>query len=318
MRRLNNMNKFKLATCCMIDKNFGYKSTTKKAFLKNKDYKKLVSIWTHNIHKTKEAFNFLLNQPEVYHYFRVSSSIFPLSTLPEVEQYFYDWFESDGKKLTNDIGKSVLDIDNNFRAVVHPDQFVVVNSKKDSVVQNSIRELEITYLFMENLKIPYNINIHLSGKDPDAKKRSILNHKKLPSHLAKMISYENDEKSSCIEDILFVCEETEALPCFDIHHEAVFQTFYNQEYKLQTLSDKNISRIEALWKRTNLSPTFHVSNRLEKNSTKGKACAHSDFLYEKDNDALLPLLKKGWYCEIEAKAKFPAVQQFYENFCKNI
>jgi hypothetical protein len=32
----------------------------------------------------------------------------------------------------------------------------------------------------------------------------------------------------------------------------------------------------------------------------------------------LPLLKKSWYCEIEAKAKFPAVQQFYENFCKNI
>jgi UV DNA damage endonuclease len=312
------MTNFKLATCCMIDKDFGYKSTTKTAFLKNKDYKKLVSIWTHNIHKTREAFNYLLHQAEVYHYFRVSSSIFPLSTLPEVHQYFLDWFESDGKKITNNIGEYVLENDKNFRAVVHPDQFVVVNSKNENVVQNSIRELEITYLFMENLKLPYNINIHLSGKDSEAKNRSKANHKRLPSHLAKVISYENDEKSSCIADILEVCEEVGALPCFDIHHEAVFHTFYDKEYKLQTLDENNIARIESLWQRTNLPPTFHVSNRLEKNSIKGKACAHSDFLYEKENEALLPLLKKGWHCEIEAKAKFPAVQLFYENFCKHI
>ena len=281
---------FKLGTCCMIDSNFGYKSTTRTSFLKNKDYKKLVSIWRHNLQKTREAFEYLLNQPPVYHYFRVSSSLFPLNTLPETKQYWSDWFRDEGATTCNEIGNYVFQRDPNFRAVTHPNQFVVVNSKSEKVYQSAVEELEATYKLMTELKLPYNINLHLAGKDADAKSRSVRNHKKLPSHLASVLSYENDEKSSSIEDVLQVCEETGALPCFDVHHEAVYNTFKNLPYELPLLPEEQLLRIESLWKRTNLSPTFHVSNRLELNSVKGKACAHSDYLYEEKNSVLL----KSW------------------------
>lgn len=311
------MSNFKLATCCMIDSNFGYKSTTKTSFLKNKDYSKLVSIWRHNVAKTREAFQYLLSQPEVYHYFRVSSTVFPLNTLPETHDYWKSWFRDEGERLCNEVGDYVLSVDPNFRAVTHPNQFVVVNSKSEKVYDAAVQELEATYSLMTALKLPFNINVHLAGKDADAKSRSIRNHKKLPAHVANVLSYENDEKSSCIADVLDVCEATGALPCFDVHHEAVFNTFKNQPYKLPLLPDDTLRRVESLWTRTSLRPTFHVSNRLELHSVKGKACAHSDYLYEDDNEVLCHYLSRGWDLEVEAKAKFPAVKKFYEKYYVN-
>jgi hypothetical protein len=76
----------------MIDSDFGYRSTTKTSFLKNRDYGRLWEIWESNIRKTGEALDILCDKDDHFHFFRISSSLFPLATLddPEISSFWKD------------------------------------------------------------------------------------------------------------------------------------------------------------------------------------------------------------------------------------
>ena len=307
---------FKLGTCCMIDNDFGYRSTTRTAFLKYKDFNKLWEIWQYNIHKTEEALNILSDLDEHYHFFRVSSSLFPLATLDneEINSFWNDKLPII-KKMISEIGAKILLKSPHFRIVTHPGQFCVPNSKNPPVVENSIRELQYHYDFMEPFGIPFSINIHLSGKDSESPNRMINTYNNyLSDHLKKVISLENDEKSSSIYTILDVSNKIDCLVCYDIHHEAVFRTFNGKEYYFEVLNEDQNIFIEKKWKdKLNLKPTMHLSNRLNLNSIKGDACAHSNHFYDSENWKVLHYLYRGWDLEMEAKDKLPATKSFMES-----
>jgi UV DNA damage endonuclease len=312
---------YKLATCCLLGDipgrpDFGYKTTTKTAFLKTKDTERLLSLWVNNINKTREALLFLASQDSVFHYFRISSDIFPLATLAESHD-FYKSQISYLQSLLTKVGEEVRALSPHFRIVTHPGQFCVPNSVHPHVVKNAIIELQYHYDFMSALGMPFSINIHCSGKGTEAKDRmvSVLQND-MPSEIKRVLSLENDEKCSSISEIIDVCSKTGVMPCFDIHHEAVNETFRGSEvYEYRILSDDQCKFIEDSWhKNVDLTPTMHISNRLNQGSLKNLACAHSDFLYEDQNYKLLHYINRGWDIEIEAKAKFPAVQKFYEHW----
>jgi len=307
---------FKLGTCCMIDSDFGYRSTTKTSFMKNKDFNKLWEIWEHNINRTEEALNILCNLESHYHFFRVSSSLFPLATLDdqEIDSFWKDKLPIIKNKIS-EIGSRILLRSPHFRIVTHPGQFCVPNSKNPQVVQNSIKELQYHYDFMEPFGIPFSINIHLSGKDSESPSRMINTYTNyLSDHLRKVISLENDEKSSSIKTILEVSDKVDCLVCYDIHHEAVFRTFNGEKYYFEILTEDQNNFIEKKWSdKLGLKPTMHLSNRLNRDSIKGDACAHSDFFYDSENWKVLHYLERGWDIEMEAKEKLPATQNFMES-----
>ena len=309
---------FKLGTCCMIDSDFGYRSTTRTAFLKYKDYDKLWEIWEHNIRKTEEALNILSDLDEHYHFFRVSSSLFPLATLDneEINSFWLDKLPLI-KKMISEIGAKILLKSPNFRIVTHPGQFCVPNSKNPEVVKNSIKELQYHYDFMEPFGIPFSINVHLSGKDPLAKDRMITNaNNDFPDHIKRILSLENDEKCTSIRDIIDVSKKTGLLVCYDIHHEAVYRTFNGQPYFFEILEEDLNSYIEGIWSNIGMKPTMHLSNRLNLDSIKGNACAHSNHFYDSENWKVLHYLYRGWDLEMEAKDKLPATKQFMESMIK--
>lgn len=311
-----NKTNFKLGTCCMIDSDFSYRSTTKTSFMKNKDFNKLWDIWKFNINKTEEALDTLTSMDSHYHFFRVSSSLFPLATLDdqEIDSFWKDKLP-EIKTMISKIGEKILLKSPNFRIVTHPGQFCVPNSKNPPVVENSIKELQYHYDFMEPFGIPFSINIHLSGKDSESPNRMINTFENyLSDHLKKVISLENDEKSSSIYTILDVSDRINCLVCYDIHHEAVYRTFNGKEYYFEILNEDQNLFIEKKWKdKLNLKPTMHLSNRLNINSIKGDACAHSNYFYDPENWKVLFYLERGWDLEMEAKDKLPATKSFMES-----
>lgn len=308
---------YRLGTCCMLDVNFGYSSMTAASWNKNKDLDKLWSIWLANINKTQEAIDHLVSLPEVYHFFRVSSSLFPLATLddPVLQDFWFEKLPIIQTKLL-EIGKKTLAVSPNFRIVTHPGQFCVPNSKNPRVVENSIRELNYHYDFMKAFSIPFSINIHLSGKDSDNPNRMLnVYNNYLSDGLRKTLSLENDEKSSSISDLLNVSCKCDILICYDIHHEAVNRTFKGEPYYFSTLSEEDACFIESTWKnKLDLPPTMHISNRANVDSVRMPACAHSDWFYDTENTKLLWFLERGWDCEMEAKQKLPSIKKFITDY----
>jgi UV DNA damage repair endonuclease len=312
------MSHFLIGTCCMIDENFSYRSITAKSFFKNRDYDNLISIWRSNLEKTREGLLFLASQDPHFHFFRLSSSLFPLATLNDEMWQIYLSYAGEMIARCRAIGDEVKALSPNFRIVTHPGQFCVLNSKTQKVIENSIREIRYHVLFMEAFGLPWSINVHLSGKDGDAKDRMIFTLKNdIDTYTVSHLSLENDEKSSSLDTVCEAAAETGCLVTFDVHHEAVNRTFKNLPYKLEICSDDKIQFIESGWKNNlGLTPAFHLSNRLEKDSVRGKACAHSNFFYEEDNKCILPLLERGWCLEAEAKAKLPAGKQLLADLLK--
>jgi len=307
------MVRFRLGTCCMIDSDFGYRSTTKTSFLKNRDYGRLWEIWESNIRKTGEALDILCDKDDHFHFFRISSSLFPLATLddPEINSFWKDKYPQI-VAMIRVIGDRVKLRDPNFRIVTHPGQFCVPNSKDPRVVQNSINELEYHYDFMEPFGLPFSINVHLSGKDEGSPDRMVNTYQNyLSDRMKRVLSLENDEKSSSISTILDVSAKVDCLVCYDIHHEAVHRTFNGQDYFFRVLGDDQNSFIESKWRdKVGLVPTMHLSNRLHVGSIRGEACAHSDFFYDSENWKMMYYLERGWDVEMEAKEKFPATERF--------
>lgn len=309
---------FKVGTVCMLSKDWGYKSTTAKAFKKDRDFTKLFSIWKYNIERTGEALHFLADRDPHFHFFRVSSSLFPLATLNDELYSIYLEKLQEWTPLFDSISSSVLAKSRHFRIVTHPGQFCVPNSRSANVVKNSLRELEYHCLFMEKFEMPWSVNIHVPGKDEASADRMVsIANSEFSETLNRHISLENDEKSSNLEKILSVCHRTRLLPCYDIHHEAVYRTFYGSQYYLDLPNNDILNFIEQRWMRNlQLKPAFHLSNRLIVDSIKGPACAHSDFLYEDSNSVTIPLFERGWALEAECKEKHDGVVHFMESLAK--
>lgn len=313
----------KFATCCLLGdiegrEHFGYKKTTKTAFLKNKDWNFLQSLWSHNIEKTREALLFLSSQPERYHFFRISSDLFPLATLPEVLPFYKQEISSLQQRI-QEIGSEVKSISANFRLVTHPGQFTILNSRNQKVIENSILDLQYHYDFMSAFNMPYSINIHLgSGPDKDDPLSHIHRFKVgwelLSKDIQKVLSLENDEKVADVSTIIHCYKTYGVKVCYDAHHQACFlsSSKHTGEFRPFVLAQDQIEIIEESWKDLNLPPTMHLSNRREIDSIGSKAFPHSDYLYDEsfNNSAVRYLLNRGWDIECEAKAKFPAVVEF--------
>jgi UV DNA damage endonuclease len=92
-------------------------------------------------------------------FLRISSETIPFASH---EICNIDW-QTDFKNDLEQIGKKLNQ--NNFRVSMHPGQFTVINSPKESVVRNSISELQYHSDFLNLLQVDNTakIQIHVGG-----------------------------------------------------------------------------------------------------------------------------------------------------------
>lgn len=226
--------------------------------------------------------------------FRVNSKILPLRTHPE-HGYGMDNLP-DGPAIVErfrECGRYALK--NDLRTSFHPDQFVVLSSPDEKIVDSSLRELEYQAEVAEWIGADV-VNIHGGGAYGD--KRSALTRfsralSRLSDRARERITVENDDRTYTPADLLPLCN-AEGIPLvYDVHH--------HRCHRDDLKEDEATQRAMATWNR---EPLFHISSPLE-GWDGPKAHRHHDFIDIRD-------FPDGWRdldvtIEVEAKAKELAV-----------
>ncbi|HXT83513.1 MAG TPA: UV DNA damage repair endonuclease UvsE [Verrucomicrobiae bacterium] len=154
-------------------------------------------------------------------FFRLSSDIIPFASHQICQLNWKKKFETE----LNEIGNFILK--NNMRVSMHPDQFVILNSSNEKVVENSIKELDYHSNLLQNMNLlnDAKIQIHVGGVygDKNASKNKFINrYTKIHECLKSRLVIENDDRSYSLKDCLDINKETGIPIVFDVfHHECL-------------------------------------------------------------------------------------------------
>jgi UV DNA damage endonuclease len=152
-----------------------------------------------------------------FYFFRISSDLVPFASHPVCT---FDWaghFRGQFRKVGDFIRE------HNIRISMHPDQFVVINSPKDDVVERSVWELEYHCTVLDEMALDSTakIQIHVGGVYGDkssATNRFIDRYSFLSKSLKSRLVIENDDRSYRLEDCLSVHEKIGIPILFDTFH----------------------------------------------------------------------------------------------------
>lgn len=198
------------------------------------------------------------------HFYRITSALIPLATHPDVNWDYRTLFNMDFK-LLGDIIK-----DNNMRVDTHPDQFNVINSVDDKVVENTKRNLWFHANLFKDMEYPLgkmvlHVGSAAGGRDA-ALKRFENNFKKYPHEITSKLILENDDKTFTAKETLKLCKTLGIPMVLDVHHHLCNNNGYNIEEILPDIFDT--------WKSEVLPPKLHFSS--PKDGPKDRK--HADFI----------------------------------------
>jgi UV DNA damage endonuclease len=229
---------------------------------KEKDINKIYERIESNLKDLKKIIDY--NIKNNIHFYRLTSKLIPLATHKDIKFEYKDKY----KEQFNLIGKKIKN--SNMRVDLHPDQFAVLNSTKQEVVENTFRILEHQYSILELFNIKNKtIILHIGGKvfgKEHSIKRFINNFNRLPKYIQNSIAIENDDKIFNIKDTLEICNKLN-IPCvLDYHHHIC----NNDNIDIT----KYYKDIFLTWKNNN--PKIHFSS--PKNKTKKEMRSHHDYI----------------------------------------
>jgi UV DNA damage endonuclease len=265
---------------------------------------KLLEVTAENLKSTRRMFYYnLAHEIEVY---RLSSSIVPLATHPEVKWDFVTPFRKEWTELGEIVKKGGL------RVSFHPNQFTLFTSPRDEVTDNAVVDMEYHYRMFEAMGVEKNsvINIHIGGAYGDKDetiKRFYHNLKKLPAHIKDVMTLENDDKTYHADETLLACEKENIPFVFDYHH--------HMANLGESSLEEILTRTFPTWEKTNLPPKIHVSSPKSEKAFR----SHADYV---DVEFLMPLittlrnLKTDVDFMIEAKMKDQAMLQLITDISK--
>ena len=229
--------------------------------------------------------------------FRITSELFPLYTHPEFGYRLEQLPKYE--KILNDLQQVRSKAQqHNIRLTFHPDQFVILNSPREEVVQSSIAELAY-HALAASLVGADVINIHGGGGYGD--KRLALQRlsqviSDLPEAIRSRLTIENDDRVFTPTDLLPLCSELRIPFVYDVHHHRCLK----DDLSIEEASSMAVKT----WDR---EPLFHISS--PKGGWKAKnPRLHADYIQPKD----LPtcwLKIQPLTIEVEAKAKELAVKR---------
>jgi UV DNA damage endonuclease len=291
--------RIRLGLCCIFrNEPIRFRATTAKyllQFSRREQLQKLSGICLHNSENLLAALGFL--QKNSISAFRILSPFFPRFTHPDVGYSLDDL--PDAETILQNLKQARKFRDqHDIRLSFHPDQFIVLSSPLEKVVENAIKELEYQAMLAEHIGAEV-INIHGGGVYGD-KKTALQRFKEsfqcLSAAVQKRLSLENDDRSYTVADLAPVCEELRIPLVYDVHHHRC------RPDGLTVEEATAISRMS--WDRLNREPFFHVSSPL--NGWQGKdPRPHADFIDPADFPECWREFKVT--VDVEAKAKELAV-----------
>lgn len=153
-------------------------------------------------------------------FFRITSDLIPFASHPICKFNWQDYFKYDFIRIGEIIKK------NDIRISMHPDQFIVLNSKNEKIVERSIKELFYHAEILDLMKLDYTakIQLHIGGKyndKNDSIKRFILRWKNLDLKIKKRLVIENDDKIYSFNDCLYINKKTGIPILFDVFHHSI-------------------------------------------------------------------------------------------------
>lgn len=265
---------------------------------------KLIYVTSQNIENTYRALHYNVGQQIPL--YRMSSSMVPLATHPDVEFDYINIFHKQFKEIGDFIKKHEL------RVSFHPNQFTLFTSDKPHITDNAVIDMEYHYKVLEAMGISDEsvINIHIGGAYGNkelAIQRFYENIKKLPTHIKKQMTLENDDKTYNTTETLMVCKN-EGIPLvFDYHHH------------IANLCEEPLEKLFPLifstWEHTYLKPKIHISSPKSEKEFR----AHSDLI---DLDFIKPFfdivrsIGSDIDIMIESKKKDLALLQLMEDMSK--
>ncbi len=194
------------------------------------------------------------NRDHAIHLFRISSETIPFASH---ESFSLDWetaLAPEIDKLRNLIRLTGM------RISMHPGQFTVLNSPKEKVVENSIRELDYHAALLDALApdMSHKIVLHIGGVYGD-KAASILrfkeNFQRLPDRVKTRLIVENDEKNYTAADVHAIAVDLGIPAVFDIFHHSC------HPFTEKSPIEKIIQRAMETWKAEDGRPKLHYSDQ---------------------------------------------------------
>ncbi len=228
--------------------------------------------------------------------FRINSQILPLKTHPQ-QGYAIEELPGADEVVSRFRACGALAAEHGIRTCFHPDQFVVLNSRKPEVVEASLQELEYQSEVAEWVGADV-VNIHGGGVFGD-KVQALDDLARALGRLSERartrLTVENDDRSFSPTDLLPLCR-AEGIPLvYDAHHHRCLPDALSIEQ----------ATAEALetWNR---EPMFHISSPRDGWGGPGPR-RHHDFIDIADVPACWRDLDVT--VEVEAKAKEAAVRK---------
>jgi len=265
---------------------------------------KLLAVTAMNLNNTERMLHYNIgHEIELY---RLSSSIVPLATHPEVRWDFVTPFRDKWRGIGELVKKHHL------RVSFHPNQFTLFTSPREEVTKNAVIDMECHYRMLEAMGVEKEslINIHIGGaygNKEESLERFRVNLKSLPAPIKEIMTLENDDKTYTTDETLKICQLEGVANIFDYHHHMANPGEASLE---QLLPD-----IFATWEKRNLIPKIHISSPKSPSAFR----SHSDYV---DMEFLQPLLsilhslKHDVDFMIEAKMKDLAMLKLVEDISK--
>lgn len=234
---------------------------------KEKKLDKLKSVTLSNLDDLYTILKY--NTENQLHFYRITSSLIPLATHPEVTDWNYRTiFRKDFER----IGRFICD--NNIRVDTHPNEFNVLNSSKPNVVESTIRNLWFHVHLFEDIKYPLGKMILHVGSSEGGKEAALSRFKEsfsaTPLEISQKLILENDDKTFTAGETLDLCKSLKVPMVFDVHH-------HNCNNNGEALEDL-LPQILSTWEGEALPPKFHFSSPKEAETDR----KHSDFIIAED------------------------------------
>lgn len=234
--------------------------------------------------------------------FRISSQLFPLATHPA------SGYRLDALPGVIELRRTLAEARHiaeraGIRLSFHPDQFVVINSVRPDVIENSLAELEWQGELADILGADV-ICIHggsAAGGQEQPVERLIQSLARLSPRAFSRIALENDDRSFGASDLLPACLDTGVPFVLDAHHHRVL----SRDLSIEDATDWAV----ASWGER--EPHFHVSSPRAGWNT-GDPRPHADFVNPADVPAYWFSLDIPLTVDVEAKAKERAVLALQE------
>ena len=184
------------------------------------------------------------------HFYRITSALIPLATHPDVNWDYRSIFNDDFKLIGGIIKNS------NMRVDTHPDQFNVINSVDDKIVENTKRNLWFHANLFKDIEYPLGkMVLHVgsaAGGKKAALKRFENNFKSYPEEIRSKLILENDDKTFTAKEVLQLCENLGIPMVLDVHHNIC----NNDGDSVMEL----LPHIFNTWKEEVLPPKLHFSS----------------------------------------------------------